>query len=442
MYDINHVPVQAREGLEFINFQKDTFYKELVQELDRQFKENNKLTDSESLLKIMETYTGFKNITLVLHEDIMMNLAVDTGYFLPNHVLNNRMTDEFINPKDSTVFRTLKKKNTDLLKGEVDLTTGKVSGCFSDLEMTVYCCTTYEHAFTEAIRPKGMTDAELFAVFLMHELGHAFSMCYTAAEEYKKNIVSHCALALMTKEKRSKEQTIVLLEACDVLDIKPSKDKIKLLESSDDVESKIAYLETTYINDVRSKSLSMGVPAMTSEVMADVYAMRMGAGQNALKAISMFKKVGEKQDLSILVLSICAGLTNFYPVVPGIYTALVVISGLTRFGRNVSGDYDTDERRMDEMIRQSIIQIREDKSLGNKDKLEIISNIDELRKKTLATRIASADALNPVQHAVRRFVYGLLTHGDFSKREFEHYTKTLASHEVSLLEHKFANLSV
>lgn len=441
MYDINHVPVQAREGLEFINFQKDTFYKELVNELDRQLKENSKLTEVDALLKIMETYTGFKNITLVLHEDVMMSLAVDTGYFLPNHVLNNRMVDELINPKDSTVFKMLKKKNTDFLKGEVDLTTGKVSGCFSDLEITIYCPTTYGHAFSEKVRPKNnMSDAEVLAVFLIHELGHPFSMCYLSVEEYKKNFTSYCALNLMTNEKRGKEQITILLEACEVLDIKPSKDKIKLLESNNDVESKIAYLETEYVAKVRSKSLSVGVSEMTSEVMADIYAMRMGAGQNAVHAISLFKRVGEQKDLTLLGLTICAELTSLVSVVPGVYTMLTILSGFMRFSRNISGDYDTDERRMDEMLRQSILQIREDKSLSAKDKLTIISNIDELRKKSLATRLASADALNPVQHTVRRFMYNLLTRGDFSKREFEHYTRTLAVHELSLLEHKFANM--
>ena len=190
---------------------------------------------------------------------------------------------------------------------------------------------------------------------------------------------------------------------------------------------------------------------MTSEVLADTYAIRMGfdkgllAGLHSLYVTNKISIRNGSFALGAIMTSIVA-ISNLHiavaigsvsiPILGAMFLTLSsILWTMGYFNSKVSGTYNTDQRRFEDAIRQLIAKVKVDKEMNDLDKKELINLIDESLKIN--------EQLKPVFNgtAFGRFTGWLVAGADFKNREFEHYTQALANNEISLLGAKLSNLT-
>lgn len=446
-----------RAGNEFIDFQSTRFYDVLSAALEKHISlEDGKAvllqTVDAAILPIIEEFTGFSNIKVKF--ETKGNLAVDTGYFSPHHVLNNEGTDQLMGATKTTLYRWFAENKVKMFKGTIDYKTGKVGGSFKTVPVNLYINIFLHETFEPAkVAKYGVPMHGIIAGAIAHELGHVFGGCmmiYTAASD---NLVAKAALMHYRKAEREEDRVVVLKDAASILELDPAKvAELQAIAQNPTDEAFILYWNKLTVQRNSRRSLSVGVEQMSSEVIADMYALRMGCDKGIIAAISAFADVGA---ITIVINSlITAALTTIilelvlltpitlFVAASTTLVPFIIFSGAVfavsficaYFGRGYSGVYNADHRRFEDALRQMIAKIREDKNVSPTDKAELVKSVDKMLELSKKFKPWYEDTV------IKRTMGWVFNGGDFKLQEIEHYTQVLANHEINNFSHKLAAL--
>lgn len=443
-------------GNEFIDFQTTRFYNILSSKLAQHIViENDKpiLKDSskKDILETIAAFTGFNNITIKFED--AGNLAVDTGFFSPNNVLNNEGLDQVLNITKTTLYRWYRENKTKVFKGDIDYSTGKVKGSFQTVPVTLYINQNLSDTFpAEKVAKSGEPIEGLLAGALTHEMGHVFGGCMMIHTQASDNVAAKAGLSYYRDAQRAEDRVVILRETAAILEEDPAKQaELQAIAQDPKDEAFILYFNKLVTQRNTRRSLSVGVERMSSEVIADMYAIRMGCHKGVIAAVSALVDSG---NIVIITTSLMNAtlLTLMVQMIflPGFVTLLVaggagpflfftgVIFTATfiadYFSKGYSGIYNADHRRFDDALRQMIAKVKEDKNINASDRAGLIKDIEGLLEinKTLKPWYD-----NTVLYRVMGWMF---TGGDFKLSEVEHYTQTLINHELNLLPSKLAAL--
>lgn len=437
---------QKVEGLEFIEFQRSDFYRQLQHHLE-QFISPEGILDKAcepGLKEVIENYTGFVNLTFDFEH--AGNFAVDVGYFSPNHVLNNQLVDQLLKTNQTTLYRWFKENKEKVFSGTIDYKTGKVGGSFKEVPVNFAINPNLHETFPkEKIAKFGIGLEGILSGAFAHELGHIFGACVMLDTSAKDNVLAKAALQFYTgvdKEKR----IVVLKDVGSLLNVPTTKQaELEEIANGENADTVILYFDKLLAQRNTQRSLSVGVPVMTSEVVADMYAIRMGCDKGVIAAISILTDHGCIQTVlnSMLMAglySIIAGggtaamfalsFASATPAIAFLGTMFTIFFLVDYFSKGYSGVYNANHRRFDDAMRQLIAKFKEDKNLNTVEVKELVEEINKLRehnKKLLPWYDSTV---------IHRFVGWIFNGSDFKRQEIEHYTQVLANHEINIFTHQ------
>lgn len=457
MIDINFLTPRKVDGLEFMDFQNRSFYHEL-KDLFETYISNalDKVTlqgsVEDGLYTIIEKYTGYKNIKLKLVD--WGNLAVDTAYFNPKNILNSEAAEDYFAPADSTLGKWFSKNRNKVFKGGIDRATGKVTGSFCDLPVELYINRALEQTFPKDMVSKFKTDyPSLLAAVVVHELGHIWGGCAMITQAAEDNFVIKAAVQAAKQVQRAEEMVVIIKDATRILELDPVSDKdiLSVLNGKNTEECTLMYFTKMLTQRNTRRALSLGVPAMTSEVLADAYAIRMGCDRGLMPALSILYTTGRSGIVrsgawmtfvimvlaefigrSVSIIAITAGIGG---VLVWFLAGTVIFSLIGYLFAITPGDYNSDYRRYDDAVRQLIARLKEDKNMSSTDKSALVTDLDKYLK--------ISAGMKPIidNTVIFRFIGWLMNGSDFKRNEFEHYSQVLVNHEINLLGTKLGNLT-
>lgn len=443
-------------GLEFIDFQTTHFYNELSAVLGKFISKTPKGNILEKgfeneVLETIERFTGFSNIKIKTADK--GNLNVDTGFFSPHHVLNNAGVDTLLKSNQTTLFRWFVQNKVKLFKGSVDYTTGKVTGSFTTLPVGITINTNLNVIFPEDKVVKfGVPLEGMLAGAIVHELGHVFGGCMMLHTACSDNLVAKAGLDYYRNSPRPEDRVIVLRDAAAALELDQARQsELQAIAQSKDDAAFILYFNKLVTQRNTRRSLSVGVERMSSEVIADMYAIRMGCSKGLVASVCSLVDIGLITTICNSLLTAVVLTTIFALLTPG----AVVLIGLTvglpgvlaylggmfaivfafdYFSKGYSNVYNADHRRFEDVMRQLIARLKEDKNITAGERVEISQGIEKL--------LAFGKTLKPWYDntVIYRFMGWVFNGGDFKLTEIEHYTQVVSNHEINLLPGKLAAL--
>lgn len=422
-------------GLEFMDYQKGDLYQDLLKLLTTAIQEErngwvfkrNEGNNAEELEQIIMHHTG---INIELSSDPTPNAAVDAGFINPGNVLNVKNIEGFLSARQSSLGQTFKRLKTDVLKGWVDTSTGKIGGDFSKVKFTLYLndfiSFFINHKFLQRYK---VTMAEALAAVILHECGHVFTgfmHCYRSVVD---PIISTSAIKMIVEGKLyGKERVDVVKEAFKILEVGQQVKEEDIADFTGD-EFVIYFNKAVSTRDVR-RTLSLGTQDRSSEIYADLYAARMGCPKVMIAALVALPTMGPVyaiMALQSLTLTIMAAAC-WQPVLAafaGMNTAFMIIVCLQSF--LTPGDvYDTPYRRVKTILRDYIVRINNMKSIDPKTKVTMLAEAKEMEKIVTDTKPFLEGTW------VARTVSYIASGSDFRPQEFEHYTDELIGHTLSL----------
>lgn len=437
-------------GLEFMDFQSSNFAKELVEAIEPHITINRAEEDmlsstvGDEILPIIEKYTGFKNITIKMMDEA--NFAVDVAYLSPNNILNMSGIENWIDTQDSNLSKWYASNKNKIFKGSIDYTKGKVSGAYAELPIVLYLGKPVHQLFSrKEVAKLQVPLSEMIAGCIAHELGHCFTACSTIDITANDNFVIRAALGALgatnTKEKRLTiiRSTASLLEASI-----EGKDNVEAIADKEDLGPEILiYFNALVSRRNTSRALSLGVAEMSSEVLADMYAIRMGFDRGIVATVSILSKTRVSTIFSavgIVLFFISLIFAQFLLVAPLLY--LMIVGGFTLMSTffiygvmSYSGGYNSPFRRYEDAIRQIIAKIKE-VEMPAKDKLMLAERAARMLKE--------CEALRPIIQGTvfDRLVGRMIQGADFKYQEFEHYSQAIANSELEILNARLGDLTV
>lgn len=360
-------------SLESINHQYDgLLMKELSALIDRFTSEPEshfakaKRDFAKDVKDVVKSRTGI-NIKIGVTEDWFANAWVWPPQIDRNHPL---LTDAHRYFSERDGIKKIKKDGT-ILKGTVDLRTGKVDGIFSEIEVNV--------CVTRGLILSGNFLPEEIAAIIIHELGHVF----TYYEYLGSGITTNYALADMnrrlTNTIETKRRIQIVKDTCEALDVDLENPEA-LVASNNDV-----VLQTVVLREVVEKRIS-GMGSSTYdltawEMMSDQFVSRHGGGRHLVTGLDKMMRAGAHTSyhpafynhaVEVLKILTVIGLAN-------VFAPIVILAALIFFDTN-EDLYDKPKARMERIRRDMVASLKDDKlptEIARKtvEDIEVIENI-------------------------------------------------------------------
>lgn len=449
MFGIDFLRQGKLSGLEFMDFVTNNFADELTAAIEPHVTINRAdetvLNGSvgDAILPIIEKYTGFKNITIEMMD--VANFMVDVGYLSPGNILNIQGIERWYDVTASTLSQWYSKNKSKIFKGTIDYRTGKVDGSYSELPIKLFLGRPVGDIFKKSeVQKLNISVAEMIAACIAHEMGHCFAACSTIDTIANDNFVIRGALSALGAATTKEKRVTVIRNASTLLsaDIESRDNLEAMAEKEDGVNDIIIYFNALISRRNSRRALSMGVEQMSSEVLADMYAIRMGFDRGITATLKIFAQgrvAGIFQSTGIMSLLLSMMLLQLLPVAPLLYLIMLAGGFLTSFifiygVMSYSNDYNSPFRRFEDAIRQMIAKLKET-DMPAKDKLAFAERAAVLLKQCEELRPIIAGTV------VDRMLGRLMQGSDFKYQEFEHFTQVIANNEMEILNVKIANLS-
>lgn len=365
-------------------------------------------------------------------------IAIDVGYFMPQHIFNHQDADSYFSAKHSNVAQAMRALKTDVLKGWVDTTTGKIGGDFSKVQFTMLLGGDLKSYLSEEMHVKyqiGYNDS--LATFVLHELGHVFAGFYTLSQTCIDISMCYVTSRLIAQaENGTTKLSIVKDFGKETGTEVPVKEKD--LEGLDESGAEILLSKLTEDRNTR-RTLSLGLVTQSAETYADMYAMKMGCPKTMVIALSALTK-SQIAPLTGLVapVALTAALIALAPPVGigfGMVTIpLAAILTVSKVTHNLidSVEYDSPYRRMKNVLRVYASEISSNKKLSARDKANMLKDAKEMEKAIEESKSALEGT------GFQRFFNWMRVGGEFKARDFEHYNQELLSHNLSLYNEYFS----
>jgi hypothetical protein len=234
-----------------------------------------------------------KKITDVIEKYTGINVVISTGYkcfaMVPpdlnkNHTLINKIYREFYNNKEL-------KKQKGTIEAFVDIKNFKVGGAFKDVKVELFLDPSL--MWDTDFSPVVLTPAEVSAAIL-HEVGHMFSYFALAAHTYSINLPMLGTLNRIANTPDTEKVEIILKEWNDS-DNTLTKVDVKELAGKDK-QVIVTALISNQIKDTKSLMKQREYEEINTEYLADKFAVRCGAGVEAITALNkIFTIYGTRQ---------------------------------------------------------------------------------------------------------------------------------------------------
>lgn len=438
------------DGLEFINFQNTDFYNRLTAVL----KENITIIEDRPVLsdtcgdrvsEVIAVYSGFTNIKFKFLDQ--GNLYVDTGFFAPGHILNNQGVEALLKPSETTLYRWFSANKEKVFKGGIDYSTGRVSGAFCTIPVELGInCNINDYFPADKLAKWKVGPEGALAGAIVHELGHIFGGCVALLTTVSDNFVAFAGLRAFKETEAPEDRVVVLKDVATLLAMKPAKsDELLEFAKSPNDETFMLYFTKLTTQRNNQRALSVGVVNMTSEVLADMYSIRMGCSKGLIAAVGTLTDRGVIEIFATnMLVGVCGAIMAAYmaylpAMVAGSMAMLPIAAivgftltyAISYFSSGYSGVYNADHRRMEDAMRQLIAKFKDNKSMSSKDKADLIDSVNQL--------LVVIKKMAPWYEGTGLYrMFGWVFSGsDFKLKEIEHYTQALNNHEISLLSEQF-----
>ncbi|UVD32078.1 hypothetical protein [Vibrio phage phiKT1028] len=421
-------------GLEFMDFQSKDFFNEMSA-LFKDLVVDGQLEDiPRSVHECIKKYCGFENLKFNLLD--YGNLAIDTGYVSPGNILNSKGIEYFFPKGQTNLYRWFTQNQSNFLRGSIDFKTGKVGGAYATMPFELYINMNLKDFMGKGLDDQTMAD--MLVCFLTHELGHAFSGIFAIHRFLMDSYAISSAVHFLSNQEYGQTEVAIYKDALKLLEIEERqvKDLQKIAESGDQ-EVIVTSLVKLSRQRTQMNSQSLGVDEMNSEVLADVYAIRMGCDKHMIEGLKridqeMYRGCG----IQILFSSLIGGMM-FLSVIPSMIAfgagALLVlfITGLLMFDDTMnSGIYDTSYRRMLNVHQEQIARLKQSKFISDSDKRKMLVDLDKGLKTVKEQKPFFEDT------GVQRFMGWMMGSGTPRFDSVEHYTKIMLNNEMSIVNAK------
>lgn len=263
--------------MQSVDFQSPMFFNELTMcfaELKKL--KQNEIAESElvpNLSAIVKHHTGL-NLAFSIDQ---YNPCVEIPKVDRNNILINSINRNYISSVDGLAMVNSAK---DVVKGTVNLKTGRVTGIFEEIKVTIHL--PFYMFLTKTYEP------EEIAAITLHEVGHIFTYC----EFITRTVSTNQALAGLSKALDNsgtvEERVVVLSSVKKALNLKELDEK-ELAKSNNKKIVEIVVI-TNIIKETESELGSNVYDFSTWEYLADQYATRYGAGRYLITSLDkMFK---------------------------------------------------------------------------------------------------------------------------------------------------------
>lgn len=364
-------------GLEVIAFQRTRpLFKLLTAEIqtimDKTAASGEKLTkallDESKVGLIMMQASGFDNIAMVVDES-PINAYTSILTINQNHVFFDKFRRLFSGNADAyNLFR----QTNNVLTGQIDLETGKVSGDFSKIPLVIGIGWGF-------FIPKYGFTAEEIAAILLHELGHDFTYCYALHYTCMTNMVLAHAVKAVVAAGDVRQKHAIMTDIENTLGIKiDNKDE---LTNYDKYENYYITMLTKYRSKVYDALGSSSYNANMAEQMADMFAARHGAGASivtglhkANKLAAEYGKVGRLYDKLEKIMTFI------------IFAPLTIPMAIACFMLNdfIAGTYDMDKDRFIRVRNEAYASLK-DTRLSAEEKKRTLAEIEKMNEIIAAT---------------------------------------------------------
>lgn len=441
MIDISFLRPAKVGGMEFMDFQYTNFFDELSGAFDDVITEGVLTEIPDQVLGLVRKYTGFSNIEISLVE--AGNLAIEAGYLNPNNVFNIEDIEKYLPRSESTLYRWFTGNKQTFFKGTIDYQTGSVGGTYAELPFRLFINSRLNSFLSKSFLDKhNVSYGQALAAAFIHELGHAFGAIMMIHQSVYDAITVRTAVDFFTRAKTPKDRVTVIKDAYRLLDPDTKSDQ-KLeneIANAEDGNEFVVFLSKVASQRNLKRSLSLGVTKMSSEVVADAYSVRMGCGRSLAVAIgSITKSIHMSQLVFTLMLSLMSALNGATTslIFGGIAGAVVlaVFSLLIYMGNNTPGDYNSEHRRMTDILTQMIGKLKDNKFISAQDKQRYLGQIIKTQK--------LIDDNKPfIEGSVFQSMWMWLSSGSDAKlTNIEHYTSLIANSKTNVLSEQFNSLS-
>ncbi|AEV89537.1 putative virion structural protein [Pseudomonas phage OBP] len=443
MLDINFLNPKAPlnfAGMEFMDYVSSDLYPSLIKFfsdytfIDEETGLERINVSKESVERFHDIVFPLTGMDVLFTENALIgNMAVDVGYLSPHNLLNIAALDMYIDKEETNVARAMKVLKTDVLKGWVDTSTGKIGGDFSKVPITISVNVWADEWMKRKVLAKlKISLPEALAITVCHELGHVFTGFLYVTRTCFDAILPVIAIKQVCGGSiYGKERATIINDTLKELDIPPTA---KVEEVARMEEDQLAvYFSKAINNRDLNRTLSIGGAYRGSEVLADLYAVRMGCPKAMLAAAGALKSTFPDKGTAVL-----GGIT-FFLAVAGTSVlagfAGVIFAGmlLLRFGAyNIPNpSYDAPYRRMKNILRDTVVRLNDDKGMDKREKAKLLASAKEME-----TMISDSKPFFEGT-GVQRLVGYILSGTDFRAADFEHYTEELIGHTLSLYKEAF-----
>lgn len=431
-------------GVEFMDYQDPKCYLELVDIfnktlVDEVVDEEAHVTFQggiEALRSIEDIIFNQFGIKVSLHapSDRTGNVAVDSGWFSPNHVFNNKGLDGVMKPSDTNIGRAFRRLKTDVLRGWVDTSKGRVGGDYSKIEFQMFIG-RYIDSFlkTGLLSRYKITMSEALASFILHEVGHIFTSFLFITRNIIDTIMPTIAARMITEGNiYGKERSAIVHQTLSELEC-TTRPTVEELDRMGGQEIIVMFDKAINTRDQR-RTLSLGATDRGAEIYADLFAVRCGVPKALVAALISsdagdFLKRLSSAAVGVTVLTALAAM----PILAGMSAAIGVFSGLLNVHMllNPNELYDSPYRRVKNLLRDQIIRLNTDKSMDARTKAQMLKDTKELEQMVTEAKPFFEGT------AVQRLIGWIFSGSDFKASEFEHYTDELVAHSLSVYKDAF-----
>lgn len=360
-------------GLEAIAFQRTrpvfTLLTAEVQSLMDKMVSNNETKLTDALLKeskiptILSAASGFDNITMVADQYAPINAYTNIITISKMHVFHDKWRRQFTTSADAYA---LYRQTNNVLTGQIDLETGRVSGDFSKIPLTIGLGNQF-------LNPKyGFTAAEVAAI-LLHELGHDFTYCYTLHYTCTTNMVLALAAKAIVAESDNRQKHAIMTDLQNTLGIRI--DNMDELTRYDKYEDYYVTMLGSYRKKIYDALGSPSYNTNMSEQMADMFAARHGGGAAIVTGLNRMNKLFTPPTWYRAIERV-QGILAFVMLSPIAVPLFLVGVFVNDF---VSGTYDLDKDRFIRIRNEAIASLK-DQSLSSDEKKTIMSEIDTINE--------------------------------------------------------------
>lgn len=345
-------------SLEAVDFQYGSdLHKQLTQHIVN-LRDKGRFDDAairaEGMHTTIANITGlavqFKVFRVIGASPVMAVCEIELPDYKVGHTFIHPWAQKLLNGGDAV--KALRSAG-DVLRGEVDLRKGMVTGAFANALSTIH--------FSDDWLESGLTP-EVQAAKIMHECGHAFTFFESFAETTRTNYAL-AALSMGYASEPSREIRVTMVEALeDVLKIKvPDR---KELANEGDAVARQTVVVTSVLDRIRSETRASVYDTRATEFLADQWATRYGAGRYLAEAVAAMDKLqgghatASRKSRALMetmaaVAFIGAGVAaTFNPFTTGLLICAVL------FGDSLLAGYDAPAERVAAIEREMIAGLK------------------------------------------------------------------------------------